>query len=75
MCPDLLMCERDVADELYAHRRVQQTSSRRHLGRSWVCVLLVLTLFGLPEEVLRLLVVLLPFACRGHLCSVLDRYS
>lgn len=70
MCPDLFICTRVVADELYAHRRVQQTSSRRLLRRSRICVLLVLTLFDLPGEDLRL-----PLACRRHLCSVLDRFS
>ncbi len=47
MFPDQFVRKSGVADEQHASRGDQQTSSRRLLWRSRVCILLILTLFGL----------------------------
>lgn len=47
MFPDQFVRKSGVADEQHPSRGDQQTSSRRLLWRSRVCILLVLTLFGL----------------------------
>jgi hypothetical protein len=47
MFPDQFVRKSGVADEQQPSRSDQQTSSRRHLRRYRVCILLILTLFGL----------------------------
>ena len=47
MYPDHFIRESDVADEQRASKRNQQTSLRRLLRGSRVCILFVLALFGL----------------------------